>query len=241
MARTSTKAVEDLDSAIRAWGEVAQDVSNKANASVKRLVADAEAGVQARTRLVAALETEVAVARGEARGRLARELQAANTALERGRRGLRQAKDAERRMQVLQRRVNEATNTRVPRASAALKHKLAALERYSSTSVPRADSAHATELSFAQKAGLAAGAVASLLPSPAAGLRSQEPNLRQPGDAAVSRQVNADESKGYDGFLYKLAEHQSDPTHQLGHAYEEQELKDAEKRNRDLGEPGSHG
>jgi hypothetical protein len=241
MARTSTKAVTDLDSAVRAWGDSAQDVSRKAGASVKRLVADVEAGVQARTRRVAALETEVAAARGEARARLARELQVANTALERGRRGLRQAKDAERRMQVLQRRVNEATNTRVPRASAALKQKLAALERYGTTSVPRSDSAHATELSFVQKAGLAAGAVASLLPSPAPGLRAQEPNLQQPGDTAVSRQVNAEETKGYDGVLYKLAEHQSDQTHQLGHAYEEQELKDAEERNRHLGGPVSDG
>lgn len=248
MARTSSKAVADLDSAVRAWGEAAQDVSRKASASVKRLVANVETEVQARTRRVASLEAEVAAARGEARTRLARELQAATTCLERGRRGLRQAKDAERRMQVLQRRVNEATNTRVPRASAVLKRKLAALERYNTTSEPRTDSAplsiadvDGTELSRVQKVGLAAGALFSLLPGSASGLPAHEPNLQKASDTAVSRPVNPDETKGHEGVLYKLVEHQSDQTHQLGHAYEEQELKDAEKKNRHLGEPGSHG
>lgn len=139
MARTSTKALADLDSALRAWGEAAQEVSSKASASVKRVVADVEREVQARARRVAVLESEIAVARGEARARLARELQAATSALERGRRGVRQAKDAERRMQVLQRRMSEATGTRVPRASQALRHKLRALTAYSS--VPTAGTA----------------------------------------------------------------------------------------------------
>jgi hypothetical protein len=242
MARTSTKAVADLDSAIRAWGEAAQDVSRKASTSVKRLVADVEKDVQARTRRVAALESEIAAARGEPRARLARELQAATTALERGRRGLRQAKDAERRMQVLQRRVNEATNTRVPRASAVLKRKLAALEKYSTTSVPHADSApHGAELSLVHKAGLTLGAIAGFVPSPTPGLTPHDANLQKAGDTAVSRPVNPDETKGNEGVLYKLVEHQSDQTHQLGHTYETQELKDAAERNRHLGEPGSHG
>lgn len=248
MARTSSKAVADLDSAVRAWGEAAHDVSREASAGVKRLVADIEAEVQARTRRVAALESEIATAGGEARARLARELQAATTALERGRRGVRQAKDAERRMQVLQRRLNEATNTRVPRASAVLKRKLAALERYGTTSVPHADSAppatgtvRGTELSGGQKVGLAAGALFSFVPSPAPGLPAHEANLEKTGGTAVSRPVNPGETKGYEGVLYKFVEHQSDQTHELGHAYEEQELKDAEERNRHLGKPGSHG
>lgn len=138
MARTSTKAVADLDSAVRAWGEAAQDVSRKASASVKRLVADVEAEVQVRRRRIAALEAAIASARGEARGRLARELHGATTALECARRGQREAKDAERRMQVLQRRVNEATATRVPGASTSLRRKLRALSDYESVPVPSA-------------------------------------------------------------------------------------------------------
>jgi len=247
MPRTSTKAVAELDWAIRAWSEAAQEVSRKASASAKRFVADVEKEVQARTRRVTGLEAEIAAARGEARARLARELQAARTALDRGRHGLRQAKDAERRMQVLQRRINEATNTRVPRASASLRHKRAALERYSTASVPHADSACPTTdssnengLSLLQRAGLTAGAVFSLVPSSASGLPAHEANLEQPGDTAVSREVNPGETKGAEGVLYKLVEHQVDQTHQLGHAYEEQELKDAEKRNRHPGEPDFH-
>ena len=248
MARTSTKAVADLESAVRAWGEAAQDVSRKASTSVTGLVAEVEKNVQARTRRVAALESEIAAARGETRTRLARELQAATVALERGRRGLRQARDAERRMQVLQRRVNEATNTRVPRGSAALRHKLTALERYSTASVPEADSApaatgstHEKKLSVGQNIVLGAGAAFSFLPGSASGMLAHEPNLQQPDDTAVSRPVNPEETKGLEGVLYKFAEHSSDDTHQLGHAYEEQELKDAKNRTRHLGEPGFHG
>jgi hypothetical protein len=143
VTRTSSEAIAKLDSALHAWAATAGDVARKANASAKQLVAVAESEVTARAKRVATIEAALASARGEARARLTRELQAATVSLEHGRRGLNLAKDAERRAQVLQRRVAEATDTRVSRASKSLQHKIRALADYKAVPTPSSNASHA--------------------------------------------------------------------------------------------------
>lgn len=136
MTHTSREAVTHLDATLCAWGASAEDASRRASAAARRFVAEAESEVQRRGRRVATIEADLATAKGELRGRLTRDLGVATSALEHGRRALRQAKDVERRVQVLQRRISEATNTRVSHASQALRHKLKALAEYESVPTP---------------------------------------------------------------------------------------------------------
>ena len=222
MAYASSDAVAEIDSAIRAWGDRASEIGRQATNAAKALLSAVEADVQERSRRVRALEDALASSRGEARARLARELQASTAALEAGRRNLRQAKDLQERAQSLQRRLSEATNSRVPQASAALKRKLAALEEYHSTSVM-------------QNVMLGAGALASFLPGSNSGPAAHDANLQQASDTVISRQTTPDVSHSEASTLYKIVEQQDDPKHQIGHAYTDQEMKDAEQRTKQPG------
>jgi hypothetical protein len=242
MARTSSEAVANLESAVRAWAATAEDVARQASAVVRRLVSDGESEVQDRMRRVRALEAALAGARAEARARLARELQAATTALEAARRGLRQAKDAESRMQVLQRRINEATTTRTPRASSALKQKLAALERYKDTSVTAGGSGGSANPPLWKELVISGVTAVSAITHQVPGLVPQEAQLEQTHDTASSQQVNPAATTLGDNALHRLDQHQLDESfQQLEHVYSEEKMKEARERNRHLGEPDFHG
>jgi len=242
MARTSNEAVANLESAVRAWSAAAGDVARQASVAVKRLVSDAESEVQERARRVRALEATLAAARGEARAPIARELQAATTALEAARRGLRQAQDAEDRMQILQRQVNEATNTRAPRASSALKQKLAALERYKAAPAQEGGSAGSASPPLSKELLISVVTAVSAITHQVPGLAPHQPQLAQTQDAASSQQVNPAETTLGANTLRKLDEHQLDESvHELEHVYSEEKMKEAAERNRHFGEPELHG
>jgi hypothetical protein len=72
--------------------------------------------------------------------RLVKEIQLADASLEHARRGLSSATEAARSAQMLERRINESTNERVPLAVQALGGKLRALSDYRATSAPSATS-----------------------------------------------------------------------------------------------------
>ena len=278
MTRADNRAVAELESGIRAWADRVGDVARDASGGAKRLVSDAESEVRERAQRVQALEIELAHAKGEARTRIARELQAASESLDGGRRALRQAKDVASRVETLRRRMSESTGTRVPRASTVLKHKVGALDRYASAKVPQGGSAagssgskhgddlsvaqkagltlvallggsaagspgskHGDDLSVVQKAGLTLSAFLSLLPNPTTGVTGSQPDLGQSGDTAITRQANPQEMRSDASALYRVVEQQSDPMHQLSHAYEDQEMKDAEKRTSGFGESSPDG
>jgi hypothetical protein len=99
-------------------------------------VTEAESEVQRRGRRVATIEADLRSARGDARRRLADDLQAATRALEQARRGLRQTQEVARRVQILQRRIGSAADKRVSEASKTLGQKLHALDEYKSAPVP---------------------------------------------------------------------------------------------------------
>lgn len=136
MTRTSSEAVAELDSALRTWATAASGIALQASAAVKALVAEAEQAILERASRVAAIEAAIAAARDDDRARLARELQVANRRLEDARRALRSATDANRSAQSAARRIDESTNSLVPRASQSLHRKLDALAEYKAASGP---------------------------------------------------------------------------------------------------------
>lgn len=140
MTRTSSEALAELDSALRKWATAASGIALQASAAAKALVAEAEKTVRERAARVAAIEAALSAARGEERARLARELQIATKSLEDARRGLKYATDTGRGAQSLQRRIDESTSSRVPRASQSLGRKLGALANYKSVSPPSSSS-----------------------------------------------------------------------------------------------------
>jgi hypothetical protein len=242
MARTSSEAVASLDAGVRAWAAAAEHIARQASVTVKRLVSDSEAEVQERARRVRALEAALAAARGEARARIARELQLATAALEAARRGLRQAQDAHDRMQVLQRRINDATNTRVPRASSALKHKLAALERYKSASVPHGGSTASASPPLWKEVVISGVTALSAVAHQGSGLVPDKPQLEQTANTSSSQQVNSSETTLGAKALHRLDQHElNDSAHQLEDVYSEQTMREAQERNRHLGEPDFRG
>lgn len=135
---------------MRTWGQAADEISRRAAAVVKRLATETDQEVRARTARVAAIQSALASARGEARARLQRELAVATRELEAGRRAQRHAKEAERRMRTLERRMRESVNGRVPAATRDLAHKLSSLEAYSAAKTPSSSGGGGARLSPAQ-------------------------------------------------------------------------------------------
>ena len=131
MTRVSPEALARIDVAIGQWAKSAESVTRQATLLTKRLAEDAQEEVRQKSRRVDALEAELRKARGEARAAIARELRAATPALERARRGLQLAKEAQSSAQKLERRIAESTGSRVPKASADLGRRMAALAGYS--------------------------------------------------------------------------------------------------------------
>lgn len=138
MVGTSTRpeAVSELRSALGVWATTATGIATQANAAATALTVEAEAAVRARATRKAALEAALRAAKNEDRARLAREVQLATTSLEDARRALQHATEAAREAQNLQRRIDESTSSRVPRASQTLARKLQALSDYQAESVP---------------------------------------------------------------------------------------------------------
>ena len=140
-----------IDVAIGQWAKSAEVVSRHATMLTKRLAEDAQEEVRHKSRRVDELEADLRKARGEARAAIARELRAATPALERARRGLQLAKEAQSAAQKLERRIGESTGSRVPKASADLRRRMAALAGYSRVRlggmVVRAVASQITELS----------------------------------------------------------------------------------------------
>ena len=150
VTRVSPEALMRIDTAIRGWAETAEGVSRQAAALTKRLADDAQEEVRQKTRRVSELEAALRKARGEAREAIESELLVATPALERARRGLRLATEAQRSAQGVGRRIGESTGSRVPGASADLRRRMAALAAYSG-------GGHA----YARLAGMVTRAVAS--------------------------------------------------------------------------------
>lgn len=136
MIHTRPEAVAHLESAVRAWAEAAGQTSLHASSAVKRLVAAAETDVRRRRKRLAQVEAALAAAQPSARSALARELRQAEEHLRDSRRALTAARDADRRVQLLTVRINEATKQRVPRAANELNRKHTALADYSSGATP---------------------------------------------------------------------------------------------------------
>ena len=135
MTSTTPEAIAELRSTLGVWAAAAAGIARQASAAATALVAEAEATVRARSATRAALEAALHAAKKEERARLARELQFATTSLEDGRRALQLVTEAGIRAQNLQRRIDESTSGRVPRASQALDRKLQALDEYKSVTV----------------------------------------------------------------------------------------------------------
>jgi hypothetical protein len=129
--RVSPEALVRIDVAIGQWAKTAEGVSRQTTMLTKRLADDAQEEVRQKLRRVDELEAGLRTARGEARAAIARELRAATPALERARRGLQMAKEAQSDAQRLERRIGESTGSRVPKASADLRRRMAALASYS--------------------------------------------------------------------------------------------------------------
>ena len=150
MTRVSPEALVRINLAIREWAKAAEGASQQAIALTKRLADDAQEEVRQKSRRVDELEAALRTARGEAREAIARELRVATPALERARRGLQQATEAQRTAQRLERRIGESTGSRVPKASDDLRRRLAALAGYSRARlagmVTRAVASQATEM-----------------------------------------------------------------------------------------------
>lgn len=135
---TTPEALAELRSALAVWATASAGIARQANAAATALVAETEEAVRARSTRRAALEAALHAAKKEDRARLAQGIQLATTSLEGARRALQFATDAARGAQNLQRRIDESTSGRVPRAAQALGHKLEALSEYKAAVVPNA-------------------------------------------------------------------------------------------------------